>query len=90
MSADRKADFHTLSIEWFDSGTVGVSGKLVHGCVEVREKEGEGGDPEVAELLHGSEGEARLRSECVIVVGRVPHKPEQVNDGCGRVAPSLL
>ena len=44
----------------------------------------------LAELVHGAEGELHLRSECVVVMGNVPHEPEKVNDGCGRVAPSLL
>ena len=82
--------FLLVKIETTDSAAVGFLPKWFHGCINVREKEGKGGDPEVAELVHGAEGELHLRGECVVVVGRVPHEPEKVNDGCGRVAPSLL
>ena len=80
----------SVKIETTDSAAVGIPPKWLHGSIYMREKGGEGGDPVVAKLLHGSKGQPHLRSKCVIVVGHVPHKSEQVNNGGGRVAPPLL
>ena len=74
------SDVSTLAIEWFDSGTVGVSGELAHGCMDTRKKEGECRHPEVAQLLPWPKGRPHLGGELVVVVGQVPHKPQQVPD----------
>ena len=89
LNADRQADVHSLAIKLFDSCTVGVSGELVHGSMDMRKKEGKAGDPEVAQLLPWPEGRPHLRGELVVVVGHVPYKPQQVPDGGAGVAPPL-
>ena len=71
----------------FDSSTIGVSAEQLHGGMHMWEKEGEGGDPEVSQLLPWTESRPHLGGELVVVVSHVPHKPEQVPDGGARVAP---
>ena len=68
---------HTSAIKMFDSGTVGVFGKLVHGSMHVGEEEGECRDPEVAQLLPWPKSGPHLRGKLVVVMSDVPHKPSK-------------
>ena len=43
-----------IEIETTDSAAVGIPPEWLHGCINAREKEGEGGDPEVAKTLKRS------------------------------------
>ena len=58
-----------------DSGAVGVPGEPLHGRMHAGEKAGKAGDPEVAQLLFGTQGRPHLWGELVEVVSSVPHKP---------------
>ena len=73
-------DFNLLldflfGVEAPDPDAVGVPPELVHGLMQVRQEEGEGGHPEVAKVLKGAEGSPHLWSKRVVVVGQVPCKP---------------
>ena len=61
-----------------DSGAVGVPGEPLHGRMHAGEEAGKAGDPEVAQLLLGTQGRPHLWGKLVVVVGGVPHKPEVV------------
>ena len=57
-----------------DSGTVGVTVDPLHGRMHAGEEAGKAGDPEVAQLLLGTQGRPHLWGEFVVVVSSVPHK----------------
>ena len=58
-----------------DSGAVGVLAEPLHGSMHAGEEAGKAGDPEVAQLLLGTQGRPHLWGELMVVVSSVPHKP---------------
>ena len=63
-----------------DSGAVGVPAEPLHGRMHAGEEARKARDPEIAQLLLGTEGCPHLRGKLVVVVVGVPHKSVGVGD----------
>ena len=63
-----------------NSSTVGVLAEPLHGRMHAGEEARKARDPEIAQLLLGTQGCPHLWGKLMVVVVGVPHKSEGVSD----------